>query len=107
MTASALGVPMVILKKQPSQILNDNLYQTVITSFTKETNYELTLSKKYISEGGSRLKNVAFLTSRMFASSMIRVFQVWSTPRVMSASRKTICRTFVCVPYWHLMNAKT
>ena len=29
-------------------------------------------------------------------------FQVWSTPRVMSASRKTICRTFVCVPYWHL-----
>ena len=39
MTASALGVPMVILKKQPSQILNDNLYQTVITSFTKETNY--------------------------------------------------------------------
>ena len=50
MTASALGVPMVILKKQPSQILNDNLYQTVITSFTKETNYELTLSKKYISE---------------------------------------------------------
>ena len=48
MTASALGVPMVILKKQPSQILNDNLYQTVITSFTKETNYELTLSKKYI-----------------------------------------------------------
>ena len=25
-------------------------------------------------------------------------FQVWSTPRVMSASRKTICRTFVCVP---------
>ena len=25
--------------------------------------------------------------------------KVWSTPRVMSASRKTICRTFVCVPY--------
>ena len=48
MTSLALGVPMVILKKQPSKILNQDLYQTVVTSFTKETNYELTLSKKYI-----------------------------------------------------------
>ena len=45
MTASALGVPLIILKKQPSKILNQDLYQTVVTSFTKETNYELTLSK--------------------------------------------------------------
>ena len=44
-------------------------------------------------------KNMAFLTDRMSTSSMIRVFQVWSTPRVMSASRKTICKTFVRVPY--------
>ena len=43
-------------------------------------------------------KNVEFLTNRMFASNSVS-FQVWSTPRVMSASRKTICRTFVCVPY--------
>ena len=37
MTALALEVPMVILKKQPSKILNQDLYQTVVTSFTKET----------------------------------------------------------------------
>lgn len=48
-TALALNVPMVILKKQPSKILNDDLYQTVVTSFTKGTNYELTLCKKFIS----------------------------------------------------------
>lgn len=35
-TAKALGVPMVIFKKQPSKILNDSLYQTIVTSFTKE-----------------------------------------------------------------------
>jgi xanthine phosphoribosyltransferase len=44
MTALSLNVPMIILKKQPSKVLNDNLLQTVVTSFTKGTSYELTLS---------------------------------------------------------------
>ena len=43
MTAAALNVPLIILKKQPSKILNQDLYQTVVTSFTKQTNYELTI----------------------------------------------------------------
>ena len=38
------------LKKQPSKILNDNLFQTEVTSFTKGTSYELTLSSKFVSE---------------------------------------------------------
>ena len=50
MTALALNVPMIILKKQPSKVLNDNLYQTVVTSFTKGTSYELTLSQQFINE---------------------------------------------------------
>ena len=50
MTALALNVPMLILKKQPSKILNDNLFQTEVTSFTKGTSYELTLSSKFVSE---------------------------------------------------------
>ena len=50
MTAISLNVPMIILKKQPSKVLNDNLYQTVITSFTKGTSYELTLSQQFINE---------------------------------------------------------
>lgn len=49
MTALALNVPMLILKKQPSKILNQDLYQTVVTSYTKGTSYELTLSKNFIS----------------------------------------------------------
>ena len=46
MAAEALGVPLVILKKQPSKILNHDLYQTVVTSYTKGTSYELTISAK-------------------------------------------------------------
>ena len=49
-TAHEMGVPMVILKKQPSKVLNDDLYHTMITSYTKGTNYELTLSSKYVNE---------------------------------------------------------
>lgn len=49
-TAAHLGVPMIILKKQTSKILNGDVYQTRITSFTKGTSYELTLYKSYISK---------------------------------------------------------
>lgn len=48
-TAVYLNVPMIILKKQTSKILNGDVYQTRITSFTKGTSYELTLYKDYIS----------------------------------------------------------
>ena len=48
MTAEHLHVPLVILKKQTSKILNGNVYQTRITSFTKGTSYELTLFADYI-----------------------------------------------------------
>lgn len=50
MTAKHLNVPMVILKKQTSKILNGDVLQTKITSFTKGTSYELTLFKDYIHE---------------------------------------------------------
>ena len=50
LTALEMGINLVILKKQPSKVLNDNLYQTMVTSFTKGTNYELTLSRDVINE---------------------------------------------------------
>ena len=49
-TAIEMGIPMVILKKQPSKVLNKNLYQTMVTSFTKGTSYELTLSAEQIDD---------------------------------------------------------
>lgn len=55
MTAISLNVPMIILKKQPSKVLNDNLLQTAVTSFTKGTSYELTLSHQFIEENDNVL----------------------------------------------------
>ncbi|MEG2919341.1 MAG: xanthine phosphoribosyltransferase [Clostridium sp.] len=49
MTALQMGLPMVTLKKQTSKILGGEVYQTTVHSFTKAIDYELTLSKKYIS----------------------------------------------------------
>ncbi|MGI6002964.1 MAG: xanthine phosphoribosyltransferase [Lachnospiraceae bacterium] len=48
-TAEALGVPLVILKKQTSKTLSGDVLQTNITSFTKGTSYELTLERAYVS----------------------------------------------------------
>ena len=50
MTAIEMGVPLVILKKQPSKTLHNDLYQTEVTSYTTEKHYELCLSKDVISE---------------------------------------------------------
>lgn len=50
MTAMLMDLPMVTLKKQKSKILTGDVYQKTVHSFTKNTDYELTLSKKYISK---------------------------------------------------------
>lgn len=50
MTAIQMNVPMVTLKKQTSKILSGDVYQKTVHSFTKNSDYELTLSKKYISK---------------------------------------------------------
>ena len=76
MTALALNVPMVILKKQPSKVLNDDLYQTVVTSFTKGTSYELTLSQKFISESDHVLIIHQFLANGEAATGAIRLIRL-------------------------------
>lgn len=75
MTAAALHVPLVVLKKQPSKVLNDNLLQTEVTSFTKEISYELTLSKKYISEDDHVLIIDDFLANGEAATGAIRLIR--------------------------------
>ena len=75
MTALALNVPMLILKKQPSKILNQDLYQTVVTSYTKGTSYELTLSKNFISENDHVLIIDNFLANGEAATGAIRLIR--------------------------------
>lgn len=76
MTAMALNVPMVIFKKQPSKVLNDDLYQTIVTSFTKGTNYELTLSRKHITENDHVLIVDDFLANGEAATGAIRLLRM-------------------------------
>lgn len=75
MTAISLNVPMIILKKQPSKVLNDNLYQTVVTSFTKGTSYELTLSQQFIDENDHVLIVDDFLANGEAATGAIRLLR--------------------------------
>ncbi|MGN0141139.1 MAG: xanthine phosphoribosyltransferase [Roseburia sp.] len=75
MTALAMNVPMIILKKQPSKVLNDDLYQTVVTSFTKGTSYELTLSGKFVNEDDHVLIIDDFLANGEAATGAIRLLR--------------------------------
>lgn len=74
-TAIAMEVPLIILKKQPSKILNQDLYQTVVTSYTKGTNYELTLSQKFINENDHVLIIDDFLANGEAATGAIRLLR--------------------------------
>ena len=74
-TALAMHVPMVILKKEPSKILNKELYQTVVTSFTKGTSYELTLAMNQIDENDHVLLVDDFLANGEAATGAIRLLR--------------------------------
>lgn len=75
-TSQALKVPMVILKKQTSKILNGQVFQTNITSFTKGTSYELTLSRDYIQKGDQVLIIDDFLANGEAAAGAARLVQM-------------------------------
>lgn len=75
MTALELNVPLVILKKQTSKILNDDFYQTTVKSFTKNKEYNLTLSKKYINKDDNILIIDDFLAYGEAASGTINIIE--------------------------------
>lgn len=76
MAASKMKVPLVILKKQPSKTLHDNLYQTEVTSYTTEKHYELTLAKDVISSDDHVLIVDDFLADGEAATGAIRLLRM-------------------------------
>lgn len=48
MTALELNLPLVVMKKSVSTILSEELIQTPVHSFTKGTNYQLTVKRRFI-----------------------------------------------------------
>ena len=76
MAAKEMKVPLVILKKKPSKILNENIYQTEVTSFTTQTTYELTLSSEFINENDHVLIIDDFLADGEAATGAIRLMRM-------------------------------
>lgn len=75
MVSYELNVPMVILKKQTSSILSDNIYQAEVKSFTKNSTYNLTLSKDYISPDDYVLIIDDFLANGEAAKGAIKIIE--------------------------------
>ena len=75
LTAMELNVPMVILKKQQSKTLNENIYQTSVKSFTKNNVYSLVVSKEFINDDDNILIIDDFLANGEAASGAIRLIK--------------------------------
>ncbi len=75
LTAQELKVPLVVLKKQTSNILDRNYYQTEVRSFTKNCSYMLTLSQKYLKESDNILIIDDFLANGEAASGVIKLIK--------------------------------
>ena len=75
-TALKLDVPLVIFKKQASAILDtETTIQTPVHSFTKNTDYILMASKKYLSENDNILIIDDFLANGQAAMGAYRILK--------------------------------
>ena len=75
MTAMALNVPLVILKKSTSRILKDDVIQTEVFSFTKNAAYQLTLKKRFVLPGDKVLLVDDFLANGEAAQGSSRLLE--------------------------------
>ena len=75
MTAQALDVPMVILKKSKSSILQEGVIQTEVFSFTKNASYQLTLKAQFVHPGDRVLLIDDFLANGEAAFGGIRLLE--------------------------------
>lgn len=73
LTALALNVPLVIFKKQPSKVLNDEFYSVETISFTKRNTYNLIASKKYLLKDDNILIIDDFLANGEASSSAMKI----------------------------------
>ena len=75
MTALAMNLPMVIMKKSMSSLMQEEILQTEVFSFTKNAPYLLTLKKKYVHPGDRVLLIDDFLANGEAAFGGIRLLE--------------------------------
>ncbi|MGI6238903.1 MAG: xanthine phosphoribosyltransferase [Christensenellales bacterium] len=73
--AEAMGLSMVILKKQTSRILQAGVIQTEVHSYTKNTSYQLTVKSEFIKKGARALIIDDFLANGEAAFGAIRLIE--------------------------------
>lgn len=74
-TAKYLQVPLVVLKKQNAKNLQTEVWQTEVVSYTKDTSYDLTLAKNYISDRDHILIVDDFLANGEAATGAVRLIR--------------------------------
>lgn len=74
-TALTMGVPSVTLKKSTSAILQDDILQTEVFSFTKNSTYKLTLKSCFVHPGDKVLIIDDFLANGEAAFGAIRLME--------------------------------
>ena len=75
MTALGMGLPLVIMKNSSSCILSDDTLQTQVHSFTKNSDYQLTVKRKYIHPGDRVLVIDDFLANGEAAFGAARLIE--------------------------------
>lgn len=73
LVAQYFKVPVVFAKKLTSKTLDDAMYETLVHSFTKNIDYSIRLSKKYLKEGDRVLLIDDFLAKGQAALGLVRI----------------------------------
>ena len=92
MTALALRVPLVVMKKNMSSILNEDLLKTEVYSFTKGAPYQLTMKRKYLEKGDRVLFIDDFLANGEAALGAARLIKLAGAQ--VSGIGAVICKAF-------------
>ena len=73
--AIELDVPLVFARKKKSILMVDDVYHSVVYSYTKEENYDITISKKFLPAGEKVLVIDDFLASGEAAMGLAKLVQ--------------------------------
>lgn len=73
--AIEMDVPLVFARKKKSILMTDDVYHSVVYSYTKEENYDVTISKRFLPEGEKVLIIDDFLASGEVAMGLCKLVE--------------------------------
>lgn len=73
--AIEMDVPLVFARKKKSILMTDDVYHSVVYSYTKEENYDVTISKRFLPEGEKVLIIDDFLASGEAAMELCKLVE--------------------------------